>query len=107
VVDDFNSIRFLGQRRGQCCNVDYSRKVWSFNKFFKEIELVDILLVGRKFIWYKQNGTVKSRIDRVLISTNWILKWLDCKKYALGRLVSDYCALIMKVTSIDWGFKTV
>jgi len=40
---------------------------------------------------------VKSRIDRILFSPDWLVKWPDCKQYSLGRSVLDYCVLILKV----------
>lgn len=49
VVDDFNSISYVGKRRRQCSNVHYNREVRCFNKFFEDTGLVDILLVDRKF----------------------------------------------------------
>ena len=27
--------------------------------------------VGRKFTWYKSNGTAKSRLDRILVLVEW------------------------------------
>ena len=105
MVGVLNSIRFVGERRGQCSNVDYSREVQSFNKFSGETGLVDIPLVSRKFTWYKPNDTVKSRIYRIVVPPDWLVKWSGCKQYALSRSVSDHCALILKVTSIDWGTK--
>jgi len=67
--------------------------------------MVDILLVGRKFTWYKPNGTVKSKIDRILVSLEWLEKWSGSKHYVEGRSVSDHCALILKDIDIDWGLK--
>jgi len=84
-------------------------KLWcvagDFNNFIEESCPVDIPLVGRKFTWYKPNGTIKSRIDRVLISLEWLEKWLGSKLYAEGRTVSDHCALILKDINIVWGLK--
>ncbi len=51
---------------------DYSREIKGFNEFIEKSELVDIPLVGRKFTWYKPNGLVKSRIDKVLVSKEWL-----------------------------------
>jgi len=107
VVGDFNSIRSAEERRGQNYNVNYSSEIQSFNKFIEDSSLVDIPLVGRKFTWYKPNGTVKSIIDRILVSLEWLEKWPASKVYAEGRSVSDHCALILKETNIDWGPKPV
>ena len=57
--------------------------------------------MGRKFTWYKPNGIVKSRIDRILVSLEWLEKWSGSKQYAEGRSVSDHYALLLKDINID------
>jgi len=47
--------------------VCYRCEISAFNNFIEKADLVDILMVGRKFPWHKSNGFVKSRIDRVLV----------------------------------------
>jgi len=105
VAEDFNAIRCAGERRGQNYSANYNSEIRSFNKFIEDSSLVDIPLVGRKFTWYKPNGTVKSRIDGVLVSLEWLEKWPGSKLYAEGRSVSDHCALILKEVNIDWDPK--
>ncbi len=68
VIGDFNSVRRQEERKSMISVTDYSREIKGFNEFIEKSELVDIPLVGRKFTWYKPNGLVKSRIDRVLVS---------------------------------------
>jgi len=67
--------------------------------------MVDIPLVGRKFIWYKPNRTVKSTINRILVSLEWLEKWSGSKQYAEGRLVFDHFVLILKDINIGLGPK--
>nr|KYP70115.1 hypothetical protein KK1_009323 [Cajanus cajan] len=43
-----------------------------FNHFIAQMELEDVPLASRKYTWYKPNGRVKSRIDRVLILLWWL-----------------------------------
>jgi len=62
---------------------------------------VDIPLVGRKFTWYKPNGMVKSRIDRVLVSKEWLEAWPRCQQFVLNRSVSDHCAVVLKEVFAD------
>ncbi|XP_027905898.1 uncharacterized protein LOC114165485 [Vigna unguiculata] len=47
----------------------------------------------------------KSRINRVLISPEWLEYWPDSKQYIKGRQVSDHCALLLKSVTMDWGPK--
>jgi len=39
-----------------------------FNNFIENAELQDVPLIGGKYTLYRNNGTTKSRIGRVLIS---------------------------------------
>ena len=55
---------------------DYGRQMREFNDFIDKSKLVDILMVDRKFTWYKLNGSVKSRIYRVLVSREWLDIWV-------------------------------
>jgi len=62
-------------------------------------------MVGRRYTWHKPNGTVKSRIDRILVSSKWLESWPNTKQYVLGMSVSNHCALILKVLDKDWRRK--
>jgi len=84
---------------------DYSREIKGFNEFIEKSELVDIPLVGRKFTWYKPNGLVKSRIDRVLVSKEWLEAWPLCQQFILNRSISDHCAVVLKEVFVDWGLR--
>jgi len=105
VIGDFNSVRRQEERRSLFSTSDYNRDIRGFNDFIENSELVDVPMVGRKFTWYKPNGSVKSRIDRVLVSREWLDVWSDCKQFVLSRFVSDHCALVFKVSKVDWGPK--
>jgi len=54
-------------------------------------------------MWFKANS--KSRIDRVLVSEEWLQRWPMCKQYVQRREVSDHCALMIKYLDKDWGPK--
>lgn len=55
VVGDFNSIRRTCERKGVNPTRDYRREISAFNWFIEKTELENILIVGRKFTWYKIN----------------------------------------------------
>ena len=103
VIGDFNSIRRQEERKSLISVSDYSREINGFNDFIEKSELVDIPLVGRKFTWYKPNGMVKSRIDRVLVSKEWLEAWPSCQQFVLNRSISDHCAIVLKEVVVDWG----
>jgi len=62
-------------------------------------------MLGRKFTWYKPNGLIKSRIDRFLVSREWLDRWSDNKYRVLDRAVSDHCTLVLDTVIVDWGPK--
>ena len=35
-------------------------------------------VVGKKYTWFKANGSTNTRLDRVLVSEEWIQKWPVC-----------------------------
>ncbi|GKV44307.1 hypothetical protein SLEP1_g51499 [Rubroshorea leprosula] len=71
----------------------------------KNTGLIDLPLVGRRFTWYNSNGKYMSRIDRFLLTEEWILKWGDMKQWGLNRTVSDHCPILLKNEKMDWGPK--
>jgi len=105
VVGDFNSIRCPGERRNVGCNVDHNSEMRRFNEFIKSSELIDLPMLGRKFTWYKPNGLIKSRIDRFLVSREWLDRWSDSKYRVLDMAVSDHYALVLDTVTVDWGSK--
>jgi len=43
--------------------------------------LFELPVVGKLFTWFKSNGSAKSRLDRVLVSEEWMESWPMCKQY--------------------------
>lgn len=62
---DFNAVRCAEERslRGSVATHD----IHHFSQFIDDNGLVDMLLNGRYFTWYKGDGTSMSRIDRFLL----------------------------------------
>jgi len=65
---DFNSVRYLGERKGLNNAYVINNDMLRFNNFIERVEVLDIPMVGRKYTWYNPNGSAKSRIDRVMVS---------------------------------------
>jgi len=105
VVGDFNSIRRVGERRNVCMDGDHRREMRRFNDFIDGSKLFDITTKRRKYTWYKPNSLIKSRIERILVSKEWLDKWSDSRYRVTDRLLSNHCALILDTTMIDWGSK--
>ncbi|XP_057418110.1 uncharacterized protein LOC130712288 [Lotus japonicus] len=73
---DFNSVRAEEERRGVATNIGSQRRdIAEFNRFIEEMELLDLPLSGRKYTWYRPNGQAQSRIDRFLLSPEWLANW--------------------------------
>ncbi|XP_068497930.1 uncharacterized protein [Phaseolus vulgaris] len=107
IFGDFNSIRNERERRGinSPNGIGNKRELQGFNNFIDNMELVDIPCIGRKYTWYRPNGKAKSRLDRFLISLEWLQQWKGSKQYVLDRQISDHCALVLKSNVVDWSPK--
>ncbi|GKV45492.1 hypothetical protein SLEP1_g52564 [Rubroshorea leprosula] len=99
---DFNAARKVGDRVG-CRGT--TREMREFNSFIQDAGLVDLPLVGRRYTWHSANGQHRSRIDKFLLSDDWLKNWSDLKQWGLGRTVSDHCPLLLKNEKVDWGPK--
>ena len=102
---DFNAVRSQNERKGVRDRVDQSCEINGFNSFIDVNSLFDLPLVGKTFTWFKSNGSAKSRLDRVLVSEEWMDIWPMCKQYVQQREVSDHCAIVVKSVEKDWGPK--
>ncbi|KAK2445530.1 hypothetical protein QL285_016452 [Trifolium repens] len=67
--------------------------------------MTDMPLLGRRFTWFHPNGVTMSRLDRILLSDGWMVKWRNPNVWALSRDVSDHCPLVVRYNSLDWGPK--
>lgn len=97
VLGDFNVVSNRDERRGVHDESSSSQVVdmnW-FNRFVWDMDVEDLNVVGRRFTWYHPNGISMSRIDRVLISEEWMNVWGDCTLWVLARDVSDHCPLAL------------
>lgn len=68
ILGDFNSIRRPSERVGSNERQQDERSIKEFNEWIAELEVEDVPCVGRKYTWYRPNGTVKSSLDRILVS---------------------------------------
>ncbi|MCH85190.1 LINE-1 reverse transcriptase like, partial [Trifolium medium] len=105
ILGDFNSIREKEERKGVGAFSNWMEESRLFNVFINNSRLVDLPLLGRKFTWMQPNGRCMSRLDRVLVSQNWLGEWGNVSLWGLKRDVSDHCPLIVKYDGHDWGPK--
>ena len=74
-----------------------------FNMFIVDNGWIDLPLCGRRFTWYKGDGSFMSMIDRFLLSEEWCVQWPNCFQVALLRGLSDHCLLQLSVDEENWG----
>lgn len=75
----------------------------TFNEFITQAELIDLPMARRKFTWYRDNGSSCSRLDRFLLSDEWMKKWPELIQVGIKRRLSDHAAIVLKGGSQDWG----
>lgn len=46
-----------------------------------------------------------SRLDRFLISKDWLNSWSNLSQWGLQRSVFDHCAVVLKEKEVNWGPK--
>ncbi|MCI22282.1 transposon TX1 putative protein, partial [Trifolium medium] len=105
VVGDFNAVVSSEERRGVAIEMARNGEMRAFGGFIEEMNLIDLPCLGRRFTWYHANGRSMSRLDRVLVSTEWLDSWGMCSLWVLPRDVSDHCPLVLKYGDNDWGPK--
>jgi hypothetical protein len=105
VVGDFNSVLESSDRRGVGVASSGGREMEEFRDFVRQLEMVDLPLLGRQFTWFHSNGLTMSRLDRILISADWLSLWGSPTVWVVNRDVSDHCPLILRYNNDDWGPK--
>ena len=61
--------------------------------------------LGKKFTWYRPNGASRSRLDRFLVSHEWLATWPNSIQATLARNFPDHCPIVLRSKEIDWGPK--
>lgn len=95
LFSDFNAIKYPVERFG-CTS--FSSNMFKFLDFFEKHFLVDLPLIGGDFTWFcGSNNPSMSRIDKVLVSTEWKDHFLDVTQRLLPRVLLDHCPLLVEV----------
>ena len=102
VCGDFNAIRRPEERRPLRGAV-LAQDIQQFSHFIDENGLIDLPLCGRRFTWFKGDGTSMSRINKFLLSEEWCIQWPNCLQVAFLRSLSDHCPLQLSVDEENWG----
>ena len=90
---DFNIIRFSSDKNKPSV---VHKHTYLFNNIISIYELLDIHLVGGKYIWSNnQENPTLERLDRVLISKQWEDLFPSVFLYKLPREIFDHNPLIL------------
>ncbi|KAL8544625.1 hypothetical protein ACS0TY_005015 [Phlomoides rotata] len=101
-VGDFNAIRSPEERVGRG-EVGDTRDMAKFDELISQCNLVDMPLSGRTFTWYRPDGTCKSKLDRILVNSEWIARWSNQALKGLSRTLSDHCPIYIASARKNWG----
>lgn len=104
VVGDYNAITRMCEKRGLGSQIP-RQEMEDFRLFTADMELVDVPLLGRKYTWYRSDGSAMSRLDWFLLSEEWIANWGVVAQWALSRELSDHCPITLKMGNQEWGPK--
>ncbi|XP_016195622.1 uncharacterized protein LOC107636639 [Arachis ipaensis] len=90
-MGDFNEIVHVDERQG----TDYlPRSAEEFKSWIQNMDLVDLPLIDRKFTWFR--GRSCSRIDRALVSMEWLEEFPETRIRGGPRGLSDHCPVILE-----------
>jgi hypothetical protein len=98
LIGDFNAVLHRGERKGlnHSDPYVYSVELAEFREFVSRMDLIDVPVLGRKFTWFHPNGVTMSRIDRALVSEDWLRSWNNPSLWILPRTVSDHCPTVLR-----------
>lgn len=71
LVGDYNAVCRPCERKGVGSNIS-STEHEEFKNSVADMERVDLPLIRRKFTWYRSDGSTMTRLDRFLLSDEWI-----------------------------------
>jgi hypothetical protein len=94
ICGDFNLIKKVNEKNNENVNL---RMMGRFSALIEALELVDFPLLGRRFTWSKnQEIATLTRIDRVFVTKEWYMAFLQFQLMPASSNVSDHCPLQLK-----------
>ena len=100
LMGDFNEIREISERGSQIAS---QRSIDDFNNFINESHLTEIQASNGIFTWF--HGHSKSKLDRVLLNTEWMLQFPSLNLTLMKRGLSDHCPLLLNSKDSESGPK--
>ncbi|XP_071694908.1 uncharacterized protein [Rutidosis leptorrhynchoides] len=104
IFGDFNEVRFNSERK----NTEFiEKRAEAFSDFIKANSLIDLPLGVHLYTRISDNGLQFNKLDRFLVSENFIHQWPNIHAMVLDKKHSDHCPLILKDGNIDFGLKPI
>ncbi|XP_071715248.1 uncharacterized protein [Rutidosis leptorrhynchoides] len=97
---DFNEVRYCSDHLNS--QFHHSR-VDRFSDFISRNCLIEVPISGRKFTRISDDGVKCSKLDRFLVSDDFMGLWTDLSIVALDRNLFDHCPLILRDRVFDYG----
>ncbi|XP_071740624.1 uncharacterized protein [Rutidosis leptorrhynchoides] len=102
LLGNFNEVRSELERR----NTKFlEHRAKRFNSFIKDNNLTDIPLGGRIYTRISTNGVEFSKLDRFLVSENFLQQWPNTHAFVLNKKHTDHCPIMLKEGNVDFGPK--
>ncbi|XP_016164391.1 uncharacterized protein LOC107606902 [Arachis ipaensis] len=95
---DFNEVIQIEERKGQD---RLTASTAEFKDWVQDMQLVDLPLNDQKFTWFR--GCSCSRIDRVLLSVEWLEEFLEIRLKGGPRGLSDHYLIIVEDSKFRGG----
>lgn len=90
---DWNIIRFPSEKLG---GTRISADMRLFSDWINPHSLVDLQLKGASFTWSNhQSNPAMSRLDRFLVTTDWLEAYPEVIQLALPKPASDHCPILL------------
>ncbi|XP_021995662.1 uncharacterized protein LOC110892828 [Helianthus annuus] len=100
LLGDFNDVRGPEER----CNSEFvSLNASFFNQFIENADLLEYQMGGRQFTYRSDNGAKLSKLDRFLVSRDFMNNWPLASVVALSNFVSDHNPILLSTVQTDYG----
>lgn len=93
ITGDFNAIRYMHERQGGASN--WPRVMQEFGECLSRAELDDLKYSGFQLTW--TDGTIRRKIDRVLVNEKWMSVFPLSEAEFLPAGLSDHSPMIVKI----------
>ena len=96
-IGDFNEILHLREKVGG--NLRPEGQMRSFREMVNRYNLQDMGYIGSNFTWSRwlgEQGWVKERLDRALVSLSWVAMFPGVRLHHVAASTSDHCMLVLK-----------